>query len=255
MEMARSIIPFMAVICALTNPADAHGSDPHGAPWSYDGRKGPVNWGKLSEKYTLCSKGHKQSPVDLKAMQKSPIPNLAFAYEPTPLRVVNNGHTIQFNAEHNNTLRFSDSPEKWDLVQWHFHTPSEHRIGGREFPLEVHLVHKNAAGNLAVVGVLFTEGSFNPFLETLWLHAPEVEGKERIIEGVSVDPKLLLPDRKDYFSYEGSLTTPPCTEGVRWTVMEMTLEASKEQMAGFRKFFVMNARPTQPLHERHLLRK
>ena len=227
---------------------DAHADAPH---WSYDGATGPDRWGDLEDGNALCKLGGAQSPVDLSgAMRVAALAGLQTAYGSTRVKVTNNGHTFQVNADKGSTLTLDG--KKYDLLQFHFHTPSEHTVDGKSFPLEMHLVHQAADKSLAVIGVFIAEGSPNVVLGKFWEKMPKAQGE--VDTGVSIDIKELLPRATDeYFTYAGSLTTPPCSESVRWVVLKQPIQASKTQIASFRTVFAANARPTLPLGARHLL--
>ncbi|OWW18306.1 hypothetical protein AYR66_01650 [Noviherbaspirillum denitrificans] len=188
--------------------------------------------------------------IDIAAIgaKKAELPALAFSYTPTAAEVVNNGHTIQVNLAEGGTLTLDGVPYK--LLQFHFHTPSEERINGKSYPLVAHLVHKSAEGKLAVVGVMIKEGKINTALKEVFDNLSNAEGEKKALNG---DLKIadMLPSG-GYYKYTGSLTTPPCSEGVRWQVMKQPIEASKDQIKAFQKLYKMNARPVQPLNGRKL---
>lgn len=188
--------------------------------------------------------GQRQSPIDLPAAPSGDLPKLSFHYRPTPLEAENNGHTIEVKVQSDSYLRIGQ--ERYKLVQFHFHTPSEHRLNGQEFPMELHFVHRNALGELAVVGVFLREGAANPLIQEIW-DAVHAEGAGEI------DPEDLLPQDRSYYRYAGSLTTPPCTEGVRWHVLAEPVDLSAAQVDEFRAIFPHNARPLQLLNARPVL--
>jgi carbonic anhydrase len=236
---------------AHASPADskAHGKDvktavAHAAPhWGYEGAMGPDNWGK---EFPTCGKGKSQSPLNIKSPFVRGRISVTADYKAGPLRILNNGHTIQVNVKPGSKLRIDGVPH--DLLQFHFHRPSEEHIDGKPSAMVIHFVHKNAAGKLAVLGVLLKEGNENPGIKTLWANAPATEGPEVVLDDVSFNPGNLLPREFDFFSYEGSLTTPPCTEGVRFFILKAPVNISREQISGFP--FKMNARPVQPQNGR-----
>jgi carbonic anhydrase len=225
---------------------------PHG-DWSYEGKTGPKDWGKIKSDYSLCATGADQSPVDLKSPHPGEGDKLRFEYFASPLKIANNGHTFQVNLEKGSF--FENGRGRFELLQFHLRTPSEHTLAGKSFPLELHLVHKNTqtdpAAQLAVVGVFLKEGKRLPALDLILREGPAKEGNVEVA-GISINPQVFLPRSGGYFYYPGSLTTPPCSEGVAWHVLKEPLEASKEQIAAFRKVFKKNARPVQPLKERVL---
>ena len=227
---------------------DEHGKgdakDAHAAPhWDYEGPMGPENWGK---EFPTCAKGKSQSPLDIKGPFEKVKISIATDYKNGPLKILNNGHTIQVNVEAGSKVRIDGIP--FDLLQFHFHKPSEELVDGKPAAMVIHFVHKNAAGQLAVVGVLLKEGNENPGIKTLWANLPAKEGPEVMPENVSFNPNNLLPREMDFFSYEGSLTTPPCTEKVKFFILKSQVNIAREQVGAFP--FKKNARPVQALNER-----
>jgi carbonic anhydrase len=237
-----------AALCPLCRIGDARAAS--GITWSYEGPNGTDEWGKLSPDFQACSASREQTPIDLKDGIRAEPGELAFAYQAAPVRILNNGHTIQVNCDAGSKALIVR--ESYDLLQYHFHHPSEHILEGKRFALELHLVHRNAAGQLAVVGVFIQAGEENPALQALWSVMPTTAGAEQATN-VSVNPGRLLPANRTYFRYFGSLTTPPCSDGVLWTMFKEPISASEEQILQFAKLFPMNARPVQPLHRRFLL--
>ena len=215
--------------------------------WEYSGKYGPANWAKLSEDFKTCATGKQQSPFDIKADKKASLPALGLNYKPVPMKVINNGHTIQVDQAGGGQLVVDG--KSYDLLQFHFHTHSEYSIDGKFYPLEVHLVHATKAGELAVVGVMFEEGAANSELAKIWANMPSDKG-ENMPDGLSVNAVNLLPDNKQYYRFMGSLTTPPCSEGVNWHVMSTPITASAEQIAAFKALYPMNARPLQAKNDR-----
>jgi carbonic anhydrase len=232
---------------------DAHGKDAkkdaHGGAgaqavhWDYEGAMGPENWGK---EFPTCGRGKSQAPLNIKGPFEKVRFSVAPDYKQGQLKVVNNGHTIQVNVPGGSKIRIDGKP--FDLVQFHFHRPSEEHIDGKPSAMVIHFVHKNAEGELAVLGVMLREGNENPGIKTLWTHAPKSEGPEVVPDGVMFNPANLLPREMDFFHYDGSLTTPPCTEKVKFYILKTQVNVSKEQMAEFP--FKMNARPIQPTNGR-----
>lgn len=224
-----------------------------GVHWSYDGPTGPDNWGHLQTENGLCDAGQSQSPIDLIAASGGARPEIEFSFRPIRLKVANNGHTIQVSTPNAGTLRIGK--EYFDLLQFHFHTPSEHHVHGIKYPMELHLVHKQPeTGQLAVVGVMLEEDSApNEFLEEIWQHLPLSAGPIVDLRNSVINPTNLIPKNKKFFRYQGSLTTPPCSEGVIWNVFLHPIKISKEQVTAFQKLFPMNARPVQGLNERPIL--
>ena len=222
-------------------------ADKHAAPhWDYVGDMGPARWGK---EFPTCGKGKKQSPLDIKGPFVKQMVDLSPAYKPGPLTMLNNGHTIQVNIPAGSKLRIDGIV--YELLQFHFHRPSEEQIDGKPMAMVAHFVHKSAEGKLAVIGVLLKEGNENPNIKTLWSNLPAAEGPPVDVPEVIFNPANLLPKELTFWSYEGSLTTPPCTEGVRFFILRTPVNISKEQVNAFP--FKMNARPVQPQNNREIL--
>lgn len=220
--------------------------------WGYGGEGAPANWHKLDPKFAVCASGKNQSPIDLGGFIKAELAPLKVAYQAGASEIVNNGHTVQVNYAPGSTLVVDD--RTFELKQFHFHSPSENRINGKQFPLEGHLVHADKEGNLAVIAVMFEEGAANAALSNLWSKMPATSGaKGTLPAGMSATS--LLPASREYFRFNGSLTTPPCTEGVRWLVMKSPITASKAQVEQFSKTLGFpNNRPIQPVNARPVLR-
>lgn len=219
--------------------------------WSYEGEAAPANWGKLDPKFVMCALGKNQSPIDLAGFVEADLKPLTLSYSAGASEILNNGHTVQVNYAPGSSLTVDG--RSFELKQFHFHSPSENKINGKQFPLEGHLVHADKDGNLAVVAVMFAEGADNPLLAKLWEKMPGKKGdKSALASGLSV--AQLLPANKDYYRYSGSLTTPPCSEGVRWLVVKAPSSASKAQIEKFSKAVgVANNRPIQGLNARAVL--
>jgi len=224
----------------------AHAAD-HAPHWGYSGEHGPAKWGDMEGDFSACKLGKEQSPIDIRNAKKSALPALDFNYADSGAEIVNNGHTVQVNLVDGGVLTLDGVPYK--LVQFHFHTPSEEKIGGKAYPLEAHLVHQNADGKLAVVAVMLKEGKANAALDPVFKNLPQTEGIKKPL-GANLSAAVLLPAARTYFRYIGSLTTPPCSEGVRWQVLKQPIEVSKAQIAAFHKLYTMNARPVQALNGR-----
>jgi len=223
---------------------DAHGSgEKHAAHWEYEGAMGPENWGK---EFPTCGKGKSQAPLNIKGPFEKVRFSVAPDYKQGQLKIVNNGHTIQVNVPVGSKIRIDG--RAYDLVQFHFHRPSEEHIDGKPSVMVVHFVHKNLEGELAVLAVMLREGNENPGIKTLWTHAPPKEGPEVVPDGVMFNPANLLPREMDFFHYDGSLTTPPCTEKVKFYILKTQVNIAKEQVTDFP--FKMNARPVQPANGR-----
>lgn len=258
----RASLAFSALVMALLTaafadppsthePAEPAAAPAHPAHWSYGGDGGPEHWADLSEANFACKVGGQQSPIDISATVPAGLAAPVRGWKPVlGGTVVNNGHTIQVDLAGGGGITLDGVA--YTLKQFHFHHPSEHTIDGRSFPLEVHLVHAAADGRLAVVGVMFEEGAANPTLDPVWATAPAREGKAAV--AFSIDPGKLVPEAPAAFRYEGSLTTPPCSETVRWTVVAKPLTISRAQVSAFAALFPDNARPVQPLNRRYVLK-
>ncbi|WP_175409110.1 carbonic anhydrase [Streptomyces sp. TRM64462] len=249
----------VATLTVLTATSCAHGGDAAAAPapaqkgtahWSYEGAGGPADWATLAEDFEACEKGHEQSPVDLREESAAQAPvdkAVTFDYKPVTAEVVNNGHTVQANVSPGSRIILDGTP--YDLKQFHFHLPSEHTEEGEHSAMELHFVHADKAGRLAVVGVLMQEKAGASAFADLWKRLPEKEGgKASVTE--PIDLTAFLPGDRDQYRYEGSLTTPPCTEGVKWTVLKDPVTVAPAEVAAYKKMFPKTNRPTQPLNER-----
>jgi len=226
----------------------------HTAHWTYEGEKGPEHWGDLNPDFAACTNGKEQSPINIetsRVIEDEKISDLVINYKPTEFSLTNNGHTIQGNALINDNSIIVDNKE-YKLEQFHFHTPSEHQFNGKNFDLELHFVNQNTNNQFAVLGLLIKEGASNPYLEKTWNVIPPEEITEAVILTEPIDLMSLLPKDKDSFQYNGSLTTPPCSEAVKWIVLEEPIEMSKEQIDKFRNIFPDNHRPVQSLNEREV---
>lgn len=215
--------------------------------WSYGGAENPTQWGQLSKDFSLCELGRDQSPINIEDAVPGNSALIEFNYQSTPLEIVNNGHTIQINYGEGSSATIAG--ENYNLLQFHFHTPSEHTLNQKASAMELHLVHQNASGQLAVVGVMIDKGAQNPVLEAIWSNLPSKEGTKRPTHKMT-NAKDLLPPGRSYYSYPGSLTTPPCSEQVSWNVMAQPIQASEEQIATFASVYPVNARPVQPTNGR-----
>lgn len=229
--------------------------------WHYEGAEGPERWGALSPKFAACGEGTSQSPVDIADTVAGTEPlEVKTNLLPGALRIahhehvadgINNGHTIQINYEGGDTLTIGN--DAYELVQYHFHNQSEHTVKGRHFPMEMHLVHKAASGKLAVIGVFIEEGAHNAAFDPIWNNLPKQKGVETHYPSVNVDVDELLPSNRASYRYDGSLTTPPCSEGVRWIVMTTPIQLSADQIKAFTAIIHDNNRPAQPLNGRPVL--
>ena len=211
--------------------------------WDYEGPGAPENWSKLDPQNKVCAIGERQSPIDIKDGIKVDLEPIKFRYQPSTFRIVDNGHTVQVQVgEGAITL----TGKTYELVQFHFHRPSEEKVNGQRFDMVVHLVHKADDGQLAVVAVLLERGNENPFIQTLWNYMPLEKNAPVSPPNATVDLNALLPTSRSYYTYMGSLTTPPCSEGVLWLVMKQPVQVSPEQINIFSRLYRNNARPIQP---------
>jgi carbonic anhydrase len=218
--------------------------------WDYSKATGPKHWAELSPEFATCKLGHQQSPIDIREAKKADLPPIVFDYKASPLRMIDNGHTVEVDYASGSSI--SVGGKTYQLVQFHFHHPSEEYIRGKRSELEIHLVHSDADGNKAVVAVLINPGRSNDFLQSIFEHVPHQKEKEESID-LTVDATSLLPQERPYYTFSGSLTTPPCSEHVTWFVLKNPVEASVSQIKMFAKIYQNNARPVQPLSGRTVL--
>lgn len=248
----RRAVSIGSVLFALALIVVAPQAQEHAAPhWSYTGATGPDHWADLDKAFSACQTGHHQSPIDIRAPKPSDLPAIQFAYQTAPLHIVNNGHTIQLNYAAGSSITVGG--KKYELTQFHFHHPSEEKINGKGFAMDAHLVHKAADGSLAVVAVLLEPGAANSVISAAWQHLANHEGPEQKFDSVRIDAAALLPADRGYYTFAGSLTTPPCTEGVTWLVLKTPQRISQGQLDVFAKIYPLNERPTQPLYDREVL--
>jgi carbonic anhydrase len=245
---ATAVLLPAAGYCADTAPATHAGKHP--AHWSYSGKTGPAEWAHVDEKFGNCALGHEQSPIDIRTadVQAAALPAISFDYKPTPLKIIDNGHTVQVNIAPGSSITVGDT--RYELLQFHFHKPSEERVNGKAYPLVAHLVHKSETGKLAVVAVLMDKGAKHPLVQAVFDNLPKAKEQESSVAGIGIDLNALLPANRAYYSFAGSLTTPPCSEGVSWFVLKTPMQVSTEQLARFGRVYAMNARPVQPLNGR-----
>ena len=241
----RTSVLWVALIPAF---ASAQQAAPH---WAYKGKEGPSDWGKLDPTYATCSFGHTQSPIDIKGAKPADLLALKFDYNAVPLNIIDNGHTIQVNYAPGSTLTVGD--KTYTLKQFHFHHPSEEHINGHGYDMVAHLVHADADGHLAVVAVLLKKGESNAFIDSVWKNIPTEKEKAIDVSGVTVNIKDILPADHGYYTFTGSLTTPPCSEGVTWYVLKNPVTLSDAQVAAFAKLYPKNARPIHPVNGREIL--
>ena len=235
------------VACAVAVLPSAHAEEGH-HEWDYGAKHGPGHWGQIKSEFAACKVGKTQSPIDIRHAVHAKLDPIRFDYHATPLHIIDNGHTIQVNYGTGSSISIGD--QRYALVQFHFHKPSEEKINGKGYPMVAHLVHKNESGALAVVAVMLKEGGTNPLVQTLWTNLPPEKEKERVEEKVTINAAELLPASHAYYTFPGSLTTPPCSEGVTWFVLMNPAELSRSQIARFGKIYNSNARPVQPLNGR-----
>lgn len=225
-------------ILALCLPATAGSA----AEWGYEGAHGPDHWASLSSDYAICASGHFQSPFNIVSDIDADMAGLDFHYGELPVAVKNNGHTLVMTGGPDDGVTIGGTFFK--LLQFHFHTPSEYMIDGKSFPMEVHFVHQAADGRYAVIGAMIAEGRANPAIRTLWEVAPYAAGDTGTGDTL-IALRDLLPSNQSYMRFMGSLTTPPCTEGINWHILMTPITASADQIAAFRTVFPNNARPIQ----------
>jgi len=218
-----------------------------GTHWSYEGDSGPANWSKINVDWAKCGNGSRQSPIDIRDGMKVELEQISFDYHPSSFNVVDNGHTVQVGVSGGNYITVQN--RMFELQQFHFHRPSEERINGKAFEMVVHLVHRDAEGRLAVLALLLERGAPQATIQTVWNNLP-LEKLETMQPTILLDPAEMLPVRRDYYTYMGSMTEPPCSEGVLWLVMKQPVQASPAQMALFSRLYPLNARPVQPTNGR-----
>lgn len=233
----------------------AYAEQAHGAAhWSYDeGDSAPAHWASLSEYFATCDAGKQQSPVDIAdaITIKAELPSLQLDYKPISFDMVNNGHTVRITPDNAGTLTIGE--DSYQLWQFHFHTPSEEAINGKHADMVIHIVHRSAENKLAVIAVLLEKGEVaNPLIDTLWKVMPKMSGEPQAHDS-QIDINQLLPEDKSYYTLWGSLTTPPCSEGVRWIILKQPVSISAEQLAQFQAVYSHNNRPIQPLNNRWVL--
>lgn len=221
----------------------------HEAPhWSYTGNTGADKWGSLDKQFATCGVGQRQSPIDIRKTIRADLPAIQFAYKPVPLTIVDNGHSIKVDTPGAGSITVDGA--SYELQQFHFHKPSEEKINGKAYDMVVHLVHQSKEGKLAVVAVAIEAGKEQSLIRTLWTHLPLETNKPVTRSDVKIDPTQLLPAKRGYYTFLGSLTTPPCTEDVLWLVLKTPMQISREQLAGFGTIYKNNVRPVQPVNGR-----
>jgi carbonic anhydrase len=240
------ILGQMADAWAQTGPQPSSNS-PH---WTYYGEEGMDHWGMLSHSYMTCETGSHQSPVDITMSSEHQAPaRLQFHYRTADLQAMHNGHSIQVRVSSGNELHVNG--RTYQLMQFHFHEPSEHHIEGKSSPFEIHLVHRDRAGHIVVVSLLAELGPGHPVVSTLWSSLPMYAGESA--PSRQLELSTLIPNNLHHFAYHGSLTTPPCTEGVQWIVMKEKISIAQAQIDQFVALVGHNARAIQPIHDRRVL--
>jgi|SRR5947209_2119244 len=219
--------------------------------WDYTNARGPSHWGDLKPAYAPCKTGHEQSPIDITEVKKADLPAIEFDYRPSPLHIVDNGHTVMVNYVSGSSIRVAG--RRYELKQFHFHRPSEEKINGKGFDMSLHLVHVSESGKLAVVAVLLQQGEDTSPITELWKNLPQETTRNNLSSPLHINASLMLPPDRNYFTYTGSLTTPPCSEGVTWFVLTHPVSVSAADIRRFSELYPNNARPTQPLGNRIVL--
>lgn len=243
---AIALLALLSAAGATGRPAEAPPAEGHG--WDYGKEHGPEHWGDLDPRFAACKAGHRQSPIDIGETVKADLPPIEFDYRPSPLRIVDNGHTVMATYGPGSSIRVDG--RRYELKQIHFHRPSENTVHGKRYEMEAHLVHADAAGRLAVVAVLLERGRENALVRDLWSHLPGEKEKEELPVGVRIDASSLLPAGRGYYAFEGSLTTPPCSEEVDWIVLKDPVQVSDEEIGRFSRLYPNDARTTQPAYGR-----
>lgn len=215
--------------------------------WGYTGHSGPRHWGGLAEEYFLCKAGREQSPININRSILYSSESIQFWYSSRPDNIVNNGHTIQVNMKEGS--RITVAGKTYRLLQFHFHSPSEHQINGKPAAMVIHFVHQAEDGQLGVVGLLFDEGPANKTIRQLWKYLPRHPQDEAPLPA-TIDIKALLPNNRAYYNYTGSLTTPPCSEGVNWMILKGRASVARQQIKQFTRLFPRSVRPVQPINHR-----
>ena len=251
-SLRRGLIPIGLLVVAVisVSPCARAQWKTH---WSYEGATGAEHWSDLDPDYAACNAGKEQSPIDIRNADKAELPALRFEYKSGPLKyLIDNSYTLRVNYRdapgNGNFLVVGD--ERYQLTQFHFHHPSEEYVHGKPFDMVLHLMHQGMDGKIAGVAVLLKAGKSNATIQQLWEHWPKTEGKEQAVAGIGVNPSDLLPRATAYYLYMGSLTAPPCTEGITWFVLKTPLEISAEEIAQFANHYPHDVRPLQPLNGR-----
>ncbi|XWY18834.1 carbonic anhydrase [Bisgaard Taxon 45] len=248
MKMSKLVVFTLSTLALAACQQSINSQDKH-THWGYTGHEAPEHWASLSPKFALCGEGKNQTPINIVNTIDGKLPPLKLDYHPSDVEIVNNGHTIQVDFKHDhNTLQLNG--QTYALKQFHFHVPSENLIRGKSFPMEAHFVHADKEGNLAVLGVLYTLSGENQRLAPIWQHLPQKAG-EKYTLNTAFDPATLMPKKRDYYRFSGSLTTPPCSEGVSWLVLKHYDTISQSQVEAFATLMKgHNNRPIQPINAR-----
>ena len=219
--------------------------------FSYSGANRPEAWGDLSPAYAECKLGHLQSPIDIRGTKKEALPPIEFHYNEAPLKIIDNGHSIEVDYAPGSWIMVGD--KRYQLRQFHFHHPSEEHLYGKGYDMSLHLVHASSEKRLAVVTVLLKTGNANGTIQGIWDHLPRTKGHEDEVSGVTINAAALLPQTTGYYTFQGSLTTPPCTEGVAWFILKTPMQLSSGQLTVFAKLYPNDARPIQATEHRAIL--
>lgn len=245
--MLKHRFSLLFVLISLFSLSIASAQDVH---FTYEGEDGPENWGTLSTDWASCGEGQAQSPINISGAIGVDLSDIEMNYQESAMNIFNNGHTIQVNYDEGSSITYNEID--YQLLQFHFHHPSEHILDGASAPMEIHFVHRSASGSLAVVGVMLMEGDeANAAYAPIFEHLP-AEESEADAMGMTINAADLIPAGSSFYTYNGSLTTPPCTEIVRWLVLAEPVTLSAEQIEAFGAIFENNARPTQELNTRDL---
>ena len=245
---------FSILCCILLLEAVSVSRQPQGEHehvWDYGEVQGPSHWGELKAEFAPCRTGHRQSPIDIRNSLKADLPEIEFDYQSSPLHIVDNGHTVMVNYGPGSFI--SVGGKRYALKQFHFHRPSEEKIRGKNYEMSLHLVHTDQEGNMVVVAVLLHLGTENSTVRELWNDLPKEKEKEELLDSVQINATGLLPSDRGYYTYPGSLTTPPCTENVTWFVLKHPVSLSASEIELFSRLYRHDARPTQPIYGRTVL--
>ncbi|MEK6531308.1 MAG: carbonic anhydrase [Deltaproteobacteria bacterium] len=250
MKKGRYLCALIAASFFFVAAGHAVASEKGKPHWGYEGDHGPSHWGGMSKDFEACSGGKAQSPIDIAGVEEKDLADIEISYKTSKLNIINNGHTVQVNYDSGSSIKIDG--KQYQLVQFHFHDPSEHTVGGKFSPMEVHFVHKDAKGDLAVIGVMINAGKENAAYKDIWANLPQKEGAEQKINA-TINATDLLPASRVFYRYAGSLTTPPCTEGVDWSVLKSPIEMSEAQIDAFKAIVKGNNRPVQSMHGRKIM--